>query len=57
MKAYENDTRIRIPKWYYFVPSIIVNGIVKLFDFIYSIKPKKRREITLDNKKNITFYL
>lgn len=57
MRAYENDTRINIPRWYRYIPNTFVNVVVKIFDFLNNIKRKKRRNINLENKQNIRFYL
>lgn len=57
MKAYENDTRIKIPNWYRFVPGVVVNAFIKVFEYGDKIRSKKRRKMSLDNKQNIKFYV
>ena len=55
MRGYENDTDLKIPKWYYRLSQKTLN---RMSDIGIALSHKlSRKKIDRTNKRNIKFYL
>lgn len=56
MKAYENDTEVKIPDWYLKLPQKLINKISDIGIILNNILMRKKK-IDRTNKRNIKFNL
>jgi len=56
MRTYENDTGVKIPKWYLKLPEKFINKMSDVGITLNSLLTR-RKKINRTNKKNIKFYL
>jgi hypothetical protein len=61
MRTYENDTDLKIPKFYYKIPLRVLDFLCDIGLSINRLKPQKRKKnkssVMNRNKRNVTFYL
>lgn len=56
VKAYENDTEVKIPDWYLKLPQKLINRISDIGIVLNNVLTRKKK-IDRTNKRNIKFHI